>query len=72
MIQALRSGILILIVPPTFVSVGMIFVVYNKRNQVRRDENAPGADNWDDQAASSDSGPCRNKTGSNPSGPPDT
>jgi hypothetical protein len=38
MIQALRSGILILIVPPTFMSVGMIFIVYRKRNQVRPDD----------------------------------
>jgi hypothetical protein len=35
MIQALRSGILILIVPPTFMSVGMIFIVYRKRNQFK-------------------------------------
>jgi hypothetical protein len=35
MIQALKSGILILIVPPTLGSVGMIFVVYRKRNQTR-------------------------------------
>jgi glycerol-3-phosphate acyltransferase PlsY len=41
MIQALRSGILILIVPPTLMSVGMIFIVYRKRNQVRRAEDAP-------------------------------
>jgi hypothetical protein len=39
MIQALRSGILILIVPPTCMSVGMIFIVYRKRDQVRRDEH---------------------------------
>jgi hypothetical protein len=38
MIQALRSGILILIVPPTFMSVGMIFIVYRKRNQFKRAE----------------------------------
>jgi hypothetical protein len=37
MIQALRSGILILIVPPTLMSVGMIFIVYRKRNQFRND-----------------------------------
>ena len=43
MIQALRSGILILIVPPTFMSVGMIFIVYRKRNQFRRDD-APASD----------------------------
>jgi hypothetical protein len=52
MIQALRSGILILIVPPTLMSVGMIFIVYRKRNQFRRAENAirgdaPDSDrNW--------------------------
>lgn len=44
MIQALRSGILILIVPPTLMSVGMIFIVYHKRNQIRRDEPAPDSD----------------------------
>jgi hypothetical protein len=37
MIAALKSGILILVLPPTLASVGMIFVVYQKRNQVRRD-----------------------------------
>jgi hypothetical protein len=47
MIQALRSGILILIVPPTFMSVGMIFIVYRKRNQVRRTDGVPDSDrNW--------------------------
>jgi hypothetical protein len=35
MIQALKSGILVLIVPPTLGSVGMIFVMYKKRDQVR-------------------------------------
>ena len=43
MIEALRSGILILIVPPTFMSVAMIFIVYRKRNQVRPDD-APDSD----------------------------
>ena len=38
MIDALRSGILILVLPPTFASVGMIFIVHRKRNQMRRDE----------------------------------
>ena len=36
MIQALQSGILILIVPPTLMSVFMIFIVYRKRNQFRQ------------------------------------
>ena len=35
MIQALKSGILVLIVPPTLGSIGMILIVYRKRNQVR-------------------------------------
>jgi|ERR1700740_2450809 hypothetical protein len=39
MIQALKSGILILVVPPTLGSIGMIFVVHHKRNQVRRTES---------------------------------
>jgi hypothetical protein len=38
MIQALQSGILILIVPPTLMSVLMIFIVYRKRNQFRNDD----------------------------------
>ena len=36
MIQALKSGILILIVPPTIGSVGMIFVMRHKLHQTRR------------------------------------
>jgi hypothetical protein len=47
MIQALRSGILILIVPPTLMSVGMIFIVYRKRNQFKRADDAPESGyNW--------------------------
>lgn len=38
MIEALRSGILILIIPPTLGSIGMIFLVHRKRNQCRRDD----------------------------------
>jgi hypothetical protein len=38
MIEALRSGILILILPPTLGSIAMIFVVHRKRHQVRRPE----------------------------------
>ena len=37
MIQALKSGILILIAPPTFMSIGVIFVCYRRRNQTRDD-----------------------------------
>ena len=39
MITALKSGILVLVVPPTLGSIGMIFIVYSKRNQVRRRED---------------------------------
>jgi hypothetical protein len=47
MIQALRSGILILIIPPTFMSVGLIFVVWRKNGQVRRtDDNDDSGQDW--------------------------
>ena len=46
MIEALRSGILILVVPPTLASVGMIFVVHRKRNQTRRGDDRSESD-WD-------------------------
>lgn len=39
MIAALKSGILVLIIPPTLGSIGMLFVVHRKRNQVRRPED---------------------------------
>jgi hypothetical protein len=46
MIQALRSGILILILPPTFGSIGMIFIVRRRSNQFKRDDDSaePGQD----------------------------
>ena len=43
MIQALKSGILILIAPPTFMTIGMIVVCYRKRNQTR-DEGGDQSD----------------------------
>jgi hypothetical protein len=47
MIEALRSGILILILPPTLGSIGMILVVYHKRNQVRRtDHRGESGPDW--------------------------
>ncbi len=45
MIQALRSGILVLIVPPSLLSVGVMIVAYRKRNQFKRD----GYDSYTDQ-----------------------
>jgi hypothetical protein len=48
-IAALKSGILVLIVPPTLASIGMIFVVHRKRNQVRRTEfNHQPGDDWNE------------------------
>lgn len=45
MIEALRSGILILVIPPTLGSVALIFIVRHKRNHVRRaDANGPRLD----------------------------
>jgi hypothetical protein len=38
MIAALKSGIFILVLPPTLGSIGMVFLVHRKRNQIRRDE----------------------------------
>ncbi len=38
-IHALKSGILILIAPPTLGTIGLIFVAYRKRNQVRQTES---------------------------------
>lgn len=47
MIQALRSGILILIVPPTLMSIGMVFIMKHKRNQFRHDDDeAHPQDSW--------------------------
>jgi hypothetical protein len=46
MIQALRSGILVLIVPPTLGTVGLIFVVHRRSNQFKGndDDAGPGQD----------------------------
>ena len=48
MIQALRSGILVLIVPPMFMWVAITVVVYRKRNQFRQSDYTPESDrNWE-------------------------
>ncbi len=47
MIQALRSGILVLIVPPMFMWVAITVIVYRKRNQFRQVDYTPESDsNW--------------------------
>ncbi len=42
MIEALKSGILILIAPPTLMSLGLVFICYRKRNQTRDFDSAGG------------------------------
>jgi hypothetical protein len=37
-IHSLRDGILVLMVPPMFMSVGITWLAYSKRNQFRSDE----------------------------------
>jgi len=39
LIQALRSGILVLIIPPMLISAGITFLAYRKRNQFKRSDN---------------------------------
>lgn len=46
MIQALKSGILILIAPPTFMSIGLVVVCYRKRNQTRNDGGNESEGEW--------------------------
>lgn len=45
MIEALRSGILILVIPPTLGSIALAYIVHHKRHQTRRAEpNGPKLD----------------------------
>lgn len=46
MIQALKSGILILIAPPTFMSIGLLVVCYRKRHQTRDEDETRGECEW--------------------------
>ncbi len=38
MIHALRNGILILVIPPMFLSIGITVLAYRKRNQFRESD----------------------------------
>lgn len=60
MIQALKSGILILIAPPTLMSIGVIFVCYRKRNQTRDGAGEESDREWKTDYDSEDS-PVRDK-----------
>ena len=47
MIEALSSGILVLIVPPTLMWLVIAAIMYSKRNQFKRAGNAAGSNsNW--------------------------
>jgi hypothetical protein len=51
MIQALRSGILVLIVPPMFMWGAVTVIVYRKRNQFRQLDDTPDSDrNWQEDS----------------------
>jgi len=46
-IAALKSGILVLIIPPTLGSIAMLFVVHRRRNQVRStDHGEESGQDW--------------------------
>jgi hypothetical protein len=55
MIQALKSGIIILIAPPTAMTIGLIFVCYRKRNQTRDDDGGESDREWKIESKSDDS-----------------
>ncbi len=46
MIQALRSGILILVIPPTLMSVVVIGILYRKRNHFQPDYAVEAEQRW--------------------------
>jgi hypothetical protein len=52
MILALKSGIIVLIAPPTLMSLGVVFVCYRKRNQTMKDDGNESDSEWknDDSA----------------------
>jgi hypothetical protein len=43
-IEALRSGILVLIIPPMFMYAGITILAYRKRRQFRPDEHSKDSD----------------------------
>jgi len=46
MIEALRSGILILVIPPTFMSVFILYALHRKSNQFKQAGGVNQADRW--------------------------
>jgi hypothetical protein len=49
-IAALRSGILILVVPPMLICIGITWMAYKKRNQFNEDHLAPTDSRADDDS----------------------
>ncbi|MGC2183040.1 MAG: hypothetical protein WA637_07165 [Terriglobales bacterium] len=48
MIDALKSGILILIVPPTLMSIALVFIMYRNRTRCRDGASTPDSNTtWD-------------------------
>jgi len=45
-IQGLRSGILVLVIPPMFMSVGITILAYRKRNQFHRSADQRERPDW--------------------------
>jgi hypothetical protein len=46
MIEALRNGILILVIPPTLGTIAFLFIVRHKRNQIRRTDEDDSRLGW--------------------------
>ena len=46
MIEALRSGILILVIPPTFLTAFAFFVLHRKSGQFKQADGSYDADRW--------------------------
>ncbi|MBV9573282.1 MAG: hypothetical protein JOY93_04460 [Acidobacteriales bacterium] len=46
MIEALRSGILVLIIPPMFMYAGITVMAYRKRNRFKQEEQTESDQSW--------------------------
>lgn len=46
MIEALRSGILILVIPPTFMSIFILYALHRKSNQFKQAGGVNQGDRW--------------------------
>ena len=45
-IQGLREGIFVLIIPPMFLSVGITYLAYSKRNKFRQSDGGGSGKGW--------------------------